>query len=106
MDIVGTQVERRAVQRRRALHALGLGVTTLAAGSVATEAKGKKGRKQKVKDRCPAQVAPCETAFTGFCGDPDFQEECLATARECCASFGTCDAGSAMACFVFRFLTK
>ncbi len=104
MDIVGTLAERRAVQRRGALH--GLGVTALAAGPVAAGAKRKIGRKHKVKDRCPGQVATCETAFVGFCSDPGFQEECLAAARECCASFGTCDAGSAMTCFVFRFLSK
>lgn len=97
--------ERRAVQRRSALRALGIGVTAMTAGSVVTEAKGKKGKKT-AKDRCSGQVETCEAAFTGFCSDPDFQDACLATARECCASFGTCDAGSAMACFVFRFLTK
>lgn len=106
MDIAGTLAARRAVRRRGALQALGLGVTALAAGSVATEAKGKKGRKQKVKNRCPGQVASCETAFASFCSKPGTQEECLATARECCASFGTCDAGSAMACFVSRFFTE
>ena len=104
MDMVGMLAERRAVQRRKALRALGIGVTAMAAGSVATEAKGKKGRK-KAKDRCPGQVATCEAAFTGFCQDPLFQEECLAAARECCGPLKTCDAGSAMECFVFRFLT-
>lgn len=106
MEIVETLAERRGAARRSALHVLGLGITALAAGSVTTEAKGKKGRKQKVKDRCPGQVAMCETAFAGFCSDPGSQEECLAAARECCASFGTCDAGSAMTCMVRRFLTE
>jgi hypothetical protein len=103
MDMVSMLTERRAVQRRSALRALGIGVTAMAAGSVATEAKRKKGR-QKAKDRCPSQVSTCEAAFTDFCNDPMFQEECLAAVRECCAPLKTCDAGSAMECFVFRFL--
>jgi hypothetical protein len=104
MDMVGMLAERRAVQRRSALRALGIGVTAMAAGSAATEAKGKKG-KQKSKDRCPNQVPSCEAGLTGICSDPMFQEECLAAVRECCAPLRTCDAGSAMQCFVFRFLT-
>jgi hypothetical protein len=100
MDMVSMLTERRAVQRRNALRAMGIGVTALAAGSVATEAKGKK----KAKDRCPRQVSSCEAAFAGFCSDPMFQEECLAAVRECCAPLRTCDAGSAMDCVVFRFL--
>ncbi|MDQ2653737.1 MAG: hypothetical protein M3Z20_11935 [Chloroflexota bacterium] len=104
MDMVSMLRERRTVQRRGALRALGIGVTALAAGSVATEAKRKKGR-QKTKDRCPKQVSTCEAAFAGFCSDLMFQEECLAAARECCAPLKTCDAGSAMDCFIFRFLT-
>ena len=103
MDMVSVLTERRAIQRRNALRALGMGVTAMAAGSVATEAKGKKGR-QKAKDRCPGQVSTCEAAIAGFCTDPMFQEDCLAAARECCAPLKTCDAGSAMDCFVFRFL--
>ncbi len=103
MDMVSMLAERRAVQRRTALRALGIGVTAMAAGSIATEAKGKQGRKQ-AKDRCPKQVATCEAAFAGFCDAPTFQEECLAAVRECCAPLKTCDAGSAMDCFVFRFL--
>lgn len=95
--------ERRSVQRRTALRALGAGVTAMAAGTVATGAKGKKGRR-KPKDRCPGQVATCEAAFADFCKDPMFQEECLATVGECCDPLKTCDAGSAMECFVFRFL--
>ena len=103
MDMVSMLAERRAVQRRNALRALGIGVTALAAGSVATEAKGKK-RRQKAKDRCPTQVSTCEAAFTAFCDDKLFQDECLASVRECCAPLKACDAGSAMDCFVFRFL--
>jgi hypothetical protein len=103
MDMVSMLTERRAVQRRAALRALGIGVTAVAAGSVATEAKGKRKRK-KANDRCPNQVPTCEAAFADFCSDPMFQEECLAAARECCAPLKTCDAGSAFDCFVFRFL--
>lgn len=106
MDMMSMLAERRAVQRRNALRALGVSVTAIATGSVATEAKGKgkKGR-QKPKDRCPGQVATCEAAFADFCMDPMFQEECLASVRECCGALKTCDAGSAMECFIFRFLT-
>ena len=103
MDMMGMLSERRAVQRRSALRALGLGVTAIAAGSVANEAEGKK--KRKPKDRCPSQAAACEAAFAKFCVDPQFQEECLASARECCSPLKTCDAGTAMDCIVFRFLT-
>lgn len=103
MNIVSLLSERRALQRRTALRALGAGVTAMAAGSVATEAKGKKGHRT-TRDRCPGQVSTCEAAFAGFCNDPMFQEECLAAARACCAPLKTCDAGSAMDCFVFRFL--
>jgi hypothetical protein len=102
MDMMNMLAERRSVQRRTALRALGVGVTAMAAGSAATEAKGKKGR--KTKDRCPAQISACEAAFVDFCSDPMFQEECLAAARECCAPLKECDASSAMECFVFRFL--
>jgi hypothetical protein len=104
MDMVSVLTERRAVQRRNALRALGIGVTAMAVGSVATDAKRKKGRK-KAQDRCPSQVSACEAAFVDFCNDPTFQEECFASVRECCAPLKTCDAGSAMDCFVFRFLT-
>lgn len=104
MDLVGMLEERRAVQRRNALRALGIGVTAMAAGPVATEAKGKKGRK-KPKDRCPQQVATCEAAFTDICKDTFFQEECLAAASECCAPLATCDTSAAMDLFIFRFLT-
>ncbi|MEZ4563589.1 MAG: hypothetical protein R2853_12725 [Thermomicrobiales bacterium] len=103
MDMASMLTERRAVQRRSAMRALGIGVIATASGSVDTGAKRKKGR-QKAGDRCPKQVSTCEAAFTGFCNDPVFQEECLAAARECCAPLKTCDAGSAMECFVFRFL--
>lgn len=103
MDMVSMLAERRAVQRRSALRALGIGVTAMAAGTVAAEAKGKKGRR-KAKDRCPKQVASCEAALTAFCDDKLFQDDCLASARECCAPLKACDAGSAMDCFVFRFL--
>ena len=104
MDMMSMLAERRSVQRRTALRALGLGVSAVAAGSVASEAKGKKGR-QKAKDRCPQQVSTCEAAFTSFCVDPMFQEECLASARECCSPLKNCDAQSAMDCIIFRFLT-
>lgn len=103
MELMSMLAERRAVQRRNALRALGIGVTAMAARAVATEAKGKKGR-QKAKDRCPRQVPTCEAAFADFCKDPMFKEECLAAVEECCAPLKTCDAGSAMECFVFRFL--
>ena len=103
MDMVSMMTERRAVQRRNALRAMGIGVTALAAGSVAGEAKGKKKRKP-AKDRCSKQVAACEAAFADFCNDPMFQEECLAAVRESCAPLETCDAGSAMERFIFRFL--
>jgi hypothetical protein len=103
VDVVGMLAERRAVQRRSTLRALGLGVTAMAVESVATEAKKKRGRK-RAKNRCPRQVAPCEAAFTDYCRSWGYQEECLATVRECCASLNTCDAGKAMDCFVFRFL--
>ena len=103
MDMVSALAERRAVQRRTALRALGISVTAMAAGSVTTEAKGKKGRR-KAQDRCPRQVSTCEAAFADFCTDPMFQEESLAAARECCAPLKTCDAGGAMECFIFRFL--
>lgn len=109
MDMVSMLTERRAVQRRNALRALGIGVTAVAAGTVATEAKGKK-RRQKAKDRCPKQVATCEAAFASFCNEKRteerFKEECLASARECCAPLKACDAGSAMDCLVFRFLVS
>lgn len=104
MDMASMLAERRSVQRRTALRALGLGVTAMAAGSVATEAKGKKGQK-KAKDRCPNQVSSCEAAFADFCKDPMFQEECLAAARESCAPLATCDTSAAMERFIFRFLT-
>ena len=94
--------ERRSVQRRSALRALGLGVTAVAAGSVAS---GVEGKKRKSRDRCPGQVATCEAAFAEFCSDPVFQEECLAAARECCAPLATCDTSAAMERFIFRFLT-
>jgi hypothetical protein len=102
MEMMSMLAERRSVQRRIALRALGIGVTAMTAGSVATEAKGKKGR--KAKNRCAAQVSTCEAAFAEFCKDPMFQEECLAAVGECCAPLKTCDAGSAMECFVFKFL--
>ena len=105
MDMESMLAERRAVQRRNALRALGIGVTALAAGSVATDAKKRKKGQKKAKDRCPNQVAPCEAAFAGFCTDTQFQAECLASVRECCAPLTTCDAGKAMECIVFRFLT-
>lgn len=103
MDMVSTMTERRAIQRRNALRAMGIGVTALVAGSVAGEAKGKKKRKP-AKDRCPKQVAACEAAFVDFCKDSNVQEECLAAARESCAPLKTCDAGSAMESLIFRFL--
>lgn len=103
MDMMNMLAERRSVQRRTALRALGIGITAMAAGSVATEAKGKKGRR-KTKDRCPGQVSTCEAAFADFCKDPMFQEECLAAVGECCGPLKSCDAGNAMECFVFRFL--
>jgi hypothetical protein len=103
VDMMSMLAERRSVQRRSALRALGLGVTAAAAGSVVTEVEGKK--KRKPKDRCPSQVATCEAAFANFCVDPQFQEECLAAVRECCGPLKTCDAGSAVDCIVFRFLT-
>jgi hypothetical protein len=104
MDMVGMLAERRSVQRRTALRALGVGVTAMAAGTVASEAKGKTGRR-KAKDRCPSQVSTCEAAFARSCVDPMFQEDCLAAARECCTPLKTCDAQSAMDCIIFRFLT-
>ena len=105
MDMVSMLADRRAVQRRSALRALGLGVTALAAAPVVTDAKRKSKGKQKSKDRCPGQVSTCEAAFTDFCKDPMFQEECLAAARECCAPLATCDTSAAMERFIFRFLT-
>jgi hypothetical protein len=103
VDMMGMLAERRAVQRRNTLRALGIGVTALATGAITTEAKKKKSGRNK-KNRCQRQVAPCEAAFTDLCTTRGFQEECLAAARECCASLKTCDAGEAMDCFVFRFL--
>ena len=105
MDLVSMLSERRAVKRRNALRALGIGVTSLAAVPLATEAKGKGGkRRQKAKDRCPNQVATCNAAFTTYCEDRLFGAECLSAARTCCASLQTCDAGSAMDCFILHFL--
>lgn len=102
MDMMTMVAARRSVQRRTALRALGAGVAAVAVAEVAAEAKGKKGR--KAKDRCPAQVSTCEAAFADFCGEPSIQAECLAAARECCAPLKSCDATSAMECFIFRFL--
>lgn len=106
MDMGGMLADRRAMQRRSALRALGIGVTAVATAQVAAEAKGNKNRKNhKAKDRCPGQVAPCEAAFAEICTNAMPSDECRAAVHECCASLETCDAGSTMDCIVFRFLT-
>ena len=105
MDLMTMLAERRAVQRLSALRALGLGVSSLAAVPVATEAKGKGGKgRRKAKDRCPGQVATCDAAFTSYCDGRLFEAECLSAAQACCASLKTCDAASAMDCFILHFL--
>jgi hypothetical protein len=76
-----------------------------AALSLANASEAKKHNKHKKhKNRCQPQVDQCVGAFTEVCNQFLDIDLCLSDVAECCAFLGNCDAASAMACIVSRFI--
>jgi hypothetical protein len=80
-----------AVSRRTSL-ALGAASLLAAARPVATDA-AKAGK--KAKRRCKRQADQCRAFHVDIC---DTNQSCTDITNECCAHFGRCAAGEAVAC--------
>jgi hypothetical protein len=81
-----------AVSRRTSLAALGAVSLLAVTRPIGTEA-AKAGKKAKRK--CKRQASECRAFYVDVC---DTNQFCIDTSNTCCAHFGRCAAGAAIAC--------